>query len=633
MTRTDDMQALAERALAEIDKDFGRYPGYRAAQAKGTVCRGTFHSTGKAAGLTTAAHLQPKAATRVTARFANSATNPMRPDGRLDVRGMSTAFHLPGGRRTDIVALRMSRFLVGTANQFLLFQRAIRRPPFGDLPLPSGWSLVYLVNGKLPRTLAWRQLRSLCRVSSYAGSRYNSLHAFKLVDATGTSHYVRYSWVPEAEERKLHWWQTHWRDPDYLRHELADRLVRGPVCFRLEVQIAEGNDPVNDASEPWPDDRERIQVGTLELTDMGSWDAIGREPLRFEPTRMTEGIELPDGDSLLELRRHVYALSADRRSGADGKRMDEPRKRPPAAPPDTSKKVPANGIHICFDTIGPANGRPLLLIMGFACSMTWWQPSFCDQLVHRGFRVIRFDNRDCGRSTHIDARVNKLIGLFFPGRVAPYTVDDMADDAAALLEEIDVAAAHVMGISMGGMIGQALAIRHPDRVLSLTCIASTPRFRLRPFWPFRRLRVMARLSRKPPEDEDPYVDFATPLWRLLNATHYVFEEPNVRGLLHASYKWSRGPDPSADFRQVTAVRAATDRTPALRKLKQPTLVIHGTDDPLVPFADGVATATAIEGARLLPIRGMGHYTPKATWKTVIDGLDEVARRAEHQQTP
>jgi pimeloyl-ACP methyl ester carboxylesterase len=242
--------------------------------------------------------------------------------------------------------------------------------------------------------------------------------------------------------------------------------------------------------------------------------------------------------------------------------------------------------------------------------------------------VIRLDNRDCGRSTHLDVEVGQLRGLLFPRWAKAYSIDDMAEDIARLLEKIDVQAAHVVGISMGGMIAQALAINRPERVLSMTCISSAPYFRLRPFWPLRRLRVFARLARRPPEDERAWVDFSVPLWRLLNGGHFLFEEDNVRKLLHRADRWSGGPDPSADFRQTVAVRGSKNRRRALRKLTTPALVIHGTADPLVPFKGGEALRKAIPGARWVQIDGMGHYTPKETWKRVIDGVDELARQAE-----
>jgi pimeloyl-ACP methyl ester carboxylesterase len=640
---TRQMEELARKALKGIDEDFGYYPGYRAAQAKGTLCHGMFTAGEEAAALTTAVHLQPGAVTPVTARFSNFTSNPMRHDGSLDVRGMATAFHLGDGTQTDIVCLRMSRFVVGTAREFLAFERAIRRNPWGDLPLPGRWFFIYVATGRLPWDLGLRQIVPLCRVASYAGSRYNSLHAFRWVDASGHRRHVRYSWVPEAREQKLHWWQTRRKDPDYLRAEMAARMAQAPVRFRLEVEVAGHGDNASDASAKWPKGRERIEVGALELTEPGAWPAAGGDELRFEPTRVTAGIQVPEGDDLLMLRKHVYALSARRRIG-HAERDDGDRRAiadPPVAPAAEAPRDPAegdpverpriarvNGIDICYET-GAPGGRPLLLIMGFACSMIWWHRDFREMFERHGFRVIRFDNRDSGRSSHDFRKVGKLRGMLFPRRFKRYTVDDMADDAAALLAELGIRDAHVMGVSLGGMIAQALAIRHPDRVLSLTSINASPVWRN---WPPARMptpRVLWRLMKpQPTRSEARWVRSSLRLWRLLNASSFRFDEDHVRGLLHTAWHWGGGVDSDADLRQMVAVRGSDDRTPGLRALRMPALVIHGSDDPLIRLAGGIDTRDAIRGARWIPIEGMGHYTPRKTWGIVVDGVTRLAEDAE-----
>lgn len=643
---TRQMEALAKEALKGIDEDFGYYPGYRAAQAKGTLCHGMFTAGEEAAALTTAVHLQPGVVTPVTARFSNFTSNPMRHDGALDVRGMATAFHLGDGAQTDIVCLRMSRFLVGTAREFLAFERAIWRNPWGDLPLPGPWLFLYMLSGRLPLDLGLRQVVPLCRVASYAGSRYNSLHAFRWVDASGHDRHVRYSWVPEARERKLHWWQTRRRAPDYLRAEMAARMAQAPVRFRLEVQVAGHGDNVSDASAKWPKGRERIEVGSLELTKPGAWAAAGGDELRFEPTRVTGGIQVPEGDDLLMLRKHVYALSAKRRIGHAERDDGHGRAIPdaPVAPAPEAAPAPGdpgegdpvararmahvNGIDVCYET-SAAGGRPLLLIMGFACSMVWWHRDFRAMFERRGFHVIRFDNRDSGRSTRDFAKVGRIRGTLFPRRYARYTVDQMADDAAGLLKELGVHEAHVMGVSLGGMIAQALAIRHPRCVRSLTTINANPVWRM---WPPSRsptMRVTRRLLRlQPTESGDTWVKFSLPLWRLLNGSHFPFEEDHVRRLLRTAWNWDGGADNNADLRQMVAVRASEDRTPGLKDLSLPVLVIHGSDDPLIRIAGGFDTWKAIEGAKLIVIKGMGHYTPRKTWGIVVDGVTRLAEDAE-----
>ena len=631
MTRAVEFDKMARRALGEIDKDFGYWPGYRAAQAKGTLCTGTFASARGASLLTRAAHFAPDAKTDVIVRFANSATNPTRPDGALDVRAMSCTFQLQGQRRTDITALRMPRFLVGSAQQFLLFQRAISRNPFGDLPLPNWRALWYALTGRLPLDLPRRQLESLCRVPSYATCRYNSLHAFRWVDETGGRRYVRYSWIPEEGERTLRWWNVRGWDRDHLQHELRARLERGPVQFRLMVEIAQDDDAVDDASALWGAGRQQELVGRLELTGLYKDD----ESLSFDPTRVTDGIEVTEGDELLRLRQVVYRLSYERRTSARGQEDADGQPGTPAAaaPPKSEHNVTLeNGVVIAYETSGDPADRPLLLIMGFGCPLTWWHPKFIDALVQRGFFVICFDNRDSGRSTRVGRAPNRLLGLLFPKRFAPYTVDDMGNDAAGLLKALGVGAAHIMGVSLGGMIGQSLAIHHSKQVLSLTCLSSAAAW---PRWPPSRwpaLLVIARLMKgtKRATDAERYVESRLPLWRLLNRG-FPFEEAHVTALLRETWKYTGGAiDSDADFRQVLAVLAGADRTPELRELNLPAAVLHGTEDPLVRFALGLETKVAIPRSKLIAITGMGHYTPTEKWDTVVDVVERTAGHARVQ---
>jgi pimeloyl-ACP methyl ester carboxylesterase len=630
----DELEALARRVMAETDKTFGRYPGYRAAQAKGTLCRGWFTSSGEAAGLTSAAHFRPGAVTPVSVRFSNAATNPLRRDAALDVRGLSAAFHLSETERTDIIALRMARFVVGTAEEFLRFQRQMVRNPWGDLPLWGWRAWTYGISGRLPRPGVVWQLQPLCRIPTYAACRYNSLHAFRWLDRNGGSRYVRYTWVPGAGEDRLRWWRRYRaRDHDYLRQELAERLAQGPVRFRLEVQIASGRDSVDNASKTWDKHGPRVTAGILELTEMGSWGGADGRPLVFDPTRMTAGIQLSPGDSLMQLRRYVYEMSARRREGRPaGDRAHESAGDPPPAPPGGGfpQKAYVNGVDIAYATDGHPGGRPLLLIMGFACPMTWWRDEFIKKFTDLGYYVIRLDNRDCGQSERVGKKRNRILGQIFPRWRAPYTVDDMAEDAADLLQEIGVKAAHVVGISLGGMIAQSMAIHFPERVLSLSCISSAPKFKVWPPHSAPTMRVtlrLARLSFFPGRTMEKHVKRSLPLWRRLNGKHFTFEEQNVRELLELAWRWSGGADSRADFRQILAVRAARNRTRALRDVRVPAFVIHGSSDPLVRVAGGRATAKALNVEPVI-VPGMGHYTPQETWDRIVAGVHAAAEQSE-----
>ena len=284
-----------------------------------------------------------------------------------------------------------------------------------------------------------------------------------------------------------------------------------------------------------------------------------------------------------------------------------------------------NGIELCYEALGDSTGRPLLLIMGLGGPLIWWDDGLCDLLVDRGFYVIRYDNRDCGRSTMMNGAVtpSPLRALLGDNRTASYRLDDMAADAAGLLDHLEVPRAHVMGISMGGMIAQTLAIRDPERVLSLTSIMSTTGSR-RVGWP--RPRVLPVLWRRPPRSREGYVEHALRVWRLIGSPGFPFDERRIRERAGATY--DRGIDPRGTARQLVAITASGDRTAKLVKVSAPTLVIHGADDPLVHPSGGIATAKAIPGAELMTIRGMGHDLPPELWPRVVNAVDRNAKRAE-----
>jgi pimeloyl-ACP methyl ester carboxylesterase len=286
-----------------------------------------------------------------------------------------------------------------------------------------------------------------------------------------------------------------------------------------------------------------------------------------------------------------------------------------------------NGIEICYESMGDPGGRPLLLIMGLGGPLIWWDDKLCKMLVELGFYVIRYDNRDCGRSTLMnDGPKPEVLRAFFgDARSACYTLDDMAIDAVGLLDHLEVPAAHVMGVSMGGMIAQTLAIRHRERVLSFASIMSTTGARGvgRP-----KPRVLRVFFQRPSLGHAAYVARAVRLWRLIRSPGFPFDEQRIRARAAATY--DRGVDPAASARQLVAIAASGDRTSALRELRVPALVIHGRDDALVNVSGGVATAKAIPDAELLLIRGMGHDLPPALWPRVVDAVDRTARRAENQ---
>ena len=283
----------------------------------------------------------------------------------------------------------------------------------------------------------------------------------------------------------------------------------------------------------------------------------------------------------------------------------------------------ANGIEIAYETIGDPSHRPLLLVMGLGAQLIHWDLELCEQLADRGFWVIRFDNRDSGRSTQVDAPVPDLRRAMLGLRIeAPYRLEDMADDAFGLLDHLGVEAAHVMGASMGGMIAQTMALARPERVLSLTSIMSTTGERSagRP-----KLRVWGVLMRQAPRDREAYIESFVKTFRLIGSRGFPRDDDRLRELAAATY--DRGHHTAGTGRQLAAILASGDRTARLRSLAVPTTVIHGRDDPLVPFRGGRATAAAIPNARLIAVPGMGHDLPREVWPQLIDAVVETAGRA------
>jgi pimeloyl-ACP methyl ester carboxylesterase len=281
-------------------------------------------------------------------------------------------------------------------------------------------------------------------------------------------------------------------------------------------------------------------------------------------------------------------------------------------------------IELCYERFGDPADPTVLLIMGLGTQMIAWHEDFCGMLVERGFSVVRFDNRDCGRSTRFDSVRPPTLGELIRRRPrAPaYTLDDMAGDAAGLLDALAIDSAHVVGASMGGMIAQTLAANRPERVRSLVSIMSSVGSR----WSGQpALRAYPMFLRRPPRDREGYVESVTRLFRLIGSPGFPRDENAVRELLGRSY--DRGVSAAATGRQMAAILASGNRMAALRRIHAPTLVIHGTADRLVSVSGGRATARAIPGARLMLIEGMGHDLPRGAWPRIVDGIVDNAARA------
>jgi pimeloyl-ACP methyl ester carboxylesterase len=287
-------------------------------------------------------------------------------------------------------------------------------------------------------------------------------------------------------------------------------------------------------------------------------------------------------------------------------------------------------VELCYERFGDPADPAVLLVMGLGTQMIAWHEDFCGMLVDRGFHVIRFDNRDCGRSTRFDSVPPPGIVELLrrrPRRPA-YTLDDMADDAAGLLEHLEIERAHVVGASMGGMIAQVLAARRPERVASLVSIMSSVGSR----WSGQpAFRVYPLLLRPLPRDRDAYIKAAEKVFRVIGSPGFPRDQAEIRDLLGRSY--DRGLTAAGTGRQMAAIIASGNRTPTLRRITAPTLVIHGTADKLVSVSGGRATARAIPGARLMVIEGMGHDLPRGTWPRLVEGIAANANAAQAERAP
>jgi pimeloyl-ACP methyl ester carboxylesterase len=268
--------------------------------------------------------------------------------------------------------------------------------------------------------------------------------------------------------------------------------------------------------------------------------------------------------------------------------------------------------------------------MGLATQMLGWQEDFCEQIAGRGFHVVRFDNRDIGRSTHMSAPPPTILQLLRRSKAAAsYTLGDMAADAAGLVRELDLAPAHVIGASMGGMIAQTLAARYPDLVLSLTSMMSTTGNR----WVGQpALRLLPMLAARPANGREAAIERSEKVFAAIGSRDLGLDLDRVRDIAGRSYDRGRG-DQAGQARQMAAIIASGDRTRELGRIAVPTLVIHGTADPLVRPSGGRATVKAIPGARMLEIEGMGHDLPHSAWPRMLDAIAANAALAEPARQP
>jgi pimeloyl-ACP methyl ester carboxylesterase len=281
------------------------------------------------------------------------------------------------------------------------------------------------------------------------------------------------------------------------------------------------------------------------------------------------------------------------------------------------------GIRLCYETFGDPGDPALLLIMGLGTQMVAWHEDFCAQLVGEGFHVIRYDNRDIGRSTHLKgAPTPTLAQLLMRRPPAAYRLEDMANDAVGLLDHLGIAAAHVVGASMGGMIAQTLAATRPARVLSLASIMSTTGSRRvgQPVY-----RVLPIFLKRAPSDREAFIEHTVTLFETIGSKGIERDDDELREV--AGLMFDRGLDPGGTARQLAAIIASGNRTQALHRITAPTVVIHGTADRLVRPSGGRATARAIAGAKLVKVEGMGHDLPRAAWDQVVAAIVENARRA------
>ncbi len=285
----------------------------------------------------------------------------------------------------------------------------------------------------------------------------------------------------------------------------------------------------------------------------------------------------------------------------------------------------AGDVQLAYETFGETARPPLVLIQGLATQMLGWPDAFCTALADAGLHVIRFDNRDIGLSTHLHDAPAVDIAQLLAGDAssAAYTLSDMAGDTVGLLDALQIDSAHIVGASMGGAIAQTIAIEYPQRLRSLTSIMSTTGD---PAVGQPTPEAMAVLLAPRPTDRQGAIDHVVANYRVIGSPGYVFDEAALRERTARSH--DRANDPPGVLRQLAAVVASGDRTPQLREVRRPTLILHGREDPLATLSGGVATAEAIPDAELVIFDGMGHDLPRELWPTMIEHISRLVRRAE-----
>ena len=296
----------------------------------------------------------------------------------------------------------------------------------------------------------------------------------------------------------------------------------------------------------------------------------------------------------------------------------------------TEGRVAAGGLELAYETFGQAGDPAIVLVMGWATQMIAWPDELCQSLAGHGHFVVRFDNRDTGGSTHLEhIPPPPLSQVLTRRRQPPYTISDMADDVAGLLDGLSLGSVHLVGASMGGFIAQTVALRHPRRVRSLTLMMTlTGSLRVG----LAKPRVYARLLRHEViSGRDAAVASAVETFRLIGSQGYPFDEAHIREI--AGRSWDRGFDPPGSLRQLEATVTQPNRTAALRQIAVPTLVIHGLADPLVGPSGGLAVARAIPGCRFIGYPGMGHDLPRPLWPEFADQIAALAARGERNWQP
>jgi pimeloyl-ACP methyl ester carboxylesterase len=288
----------------------------------------------------------------------------------------------------------------------------------------------------------------------------------------------------------------------------------------------------------------------------------------------------------------------------------------------TARKTNSGGVALAYETFGDPGHPPVLLVMGLGAQMIAWPDDFCRAL-SVGHYVVRFDNRDVGESQWIEGQVDLAACVAGDTSSALYTLEDMADDTVRLLETLGIESTHVVGASMGGMIAQTLAIRHRDRVRSLTSIMSTTG---EPGIAQSSEAATAVLLSPPAQSREEAMERAVAASEVIGSPGFALDEEGIRD--RAARAWDRGINPSGFAHQLAAIYASGDRTPALRSLDVPTLIVHGEADQLVPIAGGRATAAAIPGAELWAVTGMGHDLPRPMWPELIARIGSLVDAAD-----